>query len=529
MPARPPAAKPPQIVPDSDSETGEPSSSAPKSAADASAVHATEARAGRRPRPLLPPGTVGQRGVALALLLVAAGALLHHYAEARLPGLVAVGALLVFCLIGQGYFRLRERLLLGVAVVLTVAEFAVEPEALASVRAGLERASFLAAFMLLLGILRDAAATSPAVQATGRFLTQQPPSRRYSAIAGGSHVLTVLLNMGALSLLAPLIQAGTRASRESGDPGWIADIKERRQFSASLRGFAMVIVWAPTTVTQALLAGLFPESDTIRAILYGLGFAALGLGLGWLEDRLRWAQLRRRMAREGRPPAQATPPPLGALRDFACVCAALIGLAMLLRWVFAVETVPALMLAAPVLTVAWIFLQHRGEGAGRAAAVTGGRVREILGRSVPAASPEAITLAAAGYIGTMLAALVPPELVALAASPEVMPPLLLLALLPLLVVLVVQFALTPIVMAVFLGTALGSLDPLPVDANLLVLALSGGWALAMTASPFAAGALILQRMTGLRATDLTWRWNGLYSLLAYLLLLGWLTLLYVAV
>jgi hypothetical protein len=158
--------------------------------------------------------------------------------------------------------------------------------------------------------------------------------------------------------------------------------------------------------------------------------------------------------------------------------------------------------------------------------LTLGRVGAILGRQVPASSPEAVTLAAAGYIGVVLAALVPPEWIARAASPDAIHPMALLALIPLLMILATQVALTPIVTAVFVGTALGKLETLPADPALLVIALSGGWAIAMTASPFAAGALVLNRMTGLSAVDLTWRWNGLYSALAYVLLVAWLWVLF---
>ncbi len=486
-----------------------------------------EARTASAPVPGEARADAVARVLAALLVTVAAGALVEHYAGLEAAGLAAVLALLAFCVVGQRHFRLRERILIAVATLLTVAEFALEPDAAATVRRGLDQAAFLAAFMLLLAVLRDAAATSPAVEATGRFLTEQPPNRRYGAIAGGAHVLTTLLNMGALSLLAPLIKAGVRASRAAGVDPAIADVKERRQFSAAMRGFQMVIVWAPTTVTQALLASLFPGADGARVILAGLGLAALTMAMGWVEDTVRWRPLRRRLAREGRSPVRtAMAAPVRALVHFAGVCAALVALAVLVRLVFAVETVPALMLAAPVLTVAWIWWQGRSAGSRQAGVLAARRAGAIVSRGLPAASPEAMTLASAGYIGVMLAALVPPEAIALAASPEVIHPFLLLALLPLLIVVAVQFALTPIVVAVFVGTALGKVETLPVDPALLVIALSGGWALAMTASPFAAGALVLNRMTGIPATRLTWAWNGLYSVFAYGVLLAWLAVLF---
>ncbi len=467
-----------------------------------------------------------RRLVAGLLSAVAVGAMVQHYAHVAAPGWLAIAAYLGFCVAGQGLFRLRERLLLSVAVALTLLEFLFGSDAPATVHRALEQASFLAAFMLLLGVLKEAAASSPAVIACGRYLTRQPPGRRYSAIAGGAHILTVLLNFGSLSLLSPLVQAGVRAGREAGDPDWIAAIKERRQMSALVRGFAVAIVWAPTTVTQAILISLFPATDTLLVLLAGLGLAALCLTLGWTEDRLRWLRVRRRLQREGKAPVYGRDPaPRTAFRDFALVSASLIGLAAAIRLLTGVETVPALMLASPILTLAWIYRQSRGHGWRVAAGATARRAVGIVGRAVPASSPEALTLSTAGYIGIMLAALVPGDLVAAVASPEVLPPALLLILLPAVIILATQVALTAIVMVVFIGSALGGLDPLPLPPDLMVIAMAGGWAISLTASPFAAGALIISRMTGLSPFDMTWRWNGLYSLLAYLLLAAWLLVL----
>src|SRR3546814_8172124 len=82
-------------------------------------------------------------------------------------------------------------------------------------------------------------------------VTQQPPQWRFLAVFLGSHFFSVLINLGSLSLLAPIIQRGVRGDklkREELDE--IALVRERRQLSALLRGFAWFLVWAPTAVTQ---------------------------------------------------------------------------------------------------------------------------------------------------------------------------------------------------------------------------------------------------------------------------------------
>jgi hypothetical protein len=477
------------------------------------------------PTSTAPPAHRRDRAIAVLLTALMAAALLRIYAGWEGFADIAIAALLGFCIVGRGFFRMREAFLISVALVMTVAALATGQGG--AIFHALDRASFLAAFMLLLSVLRDAAATSPSVAASGRFLTRQPPQRRYGAIALGSHVLTVLLNMGALNMLAPLIGAGVQDARDRGESARIVAVKERRQYSACMRGFATAITWAPTTVTQALLATLIPGADPWLVIAAGLGFVTLSMALGMAEDIIRWAPMRRELVRSGAlPPRDAVPAPWRALGGVAGACAALASLALAAASLFGVGTVPALMLSAPILTVAWISVQNRAlgpRGAGRVAARRGGA---ILGRSVPASSPEAITLAVAGYIGIMLAALAPTGWAGHVAAS--LHPVALMALMPLVILIAVQAALTPIVMAVFLGSALSAAGPLGIDPALLILSIAGGWAIALTASPFAAGALVLGRATGIPGAQLTWGWNLGYSAMLYALLVGWLALLHAA-
>jgi len=68
------------------------------------------------------------------------------------------------------------------------------------------------------------------------------------------------------------------------------------------------------------------------------------------------------------------------------------------------------------------------------------------------------------------------------------------------------------------GDALRILPGLPASPTLTALALSAGWALSMTCSPFASVVLLLTRMTGHPGTRLTWVWNGAFTALAVLTL-----------
>ncbi|MEC7191493.1 MAG: hypothetical protein VXW18_10355, partial [Pseudomonadota bacterium] len=77
---------------------------------------------------------------------------------------------------------------------------------------------------------------------------------------------------------------------------------------------------------------------------------------------------------------------------------------------------------------------------------------------------------------------------------------------------------SPIMMAVFFGSLLGSLPVLPVDPTLAALAISCGWALSMTTSPFATVVLMVSSLNGKSPLQLTLGWNSVFSIMATLCL-----------
>src|SRR3546814_12575428 len=76
-----------------------------------------------------------------------------------------------------------------------------------------------------------------------------------------------------------LFRSGDSLTREQLDE--IGLVRERRQLSALLRGFAWFLVWAPTAVTQAILPTLIPGVDPGRLMVTGLCVALLMLAVSW--------------------------------------------------------------------------------------------------------------------------------------------------------------------------------------------------------------------------------------------------------
>lgn len=297
-------------------------------------------------------------GAVLAALMMSELAFLYTGHElARLP---AHGAAAAFLLAGLPFFRLREFYLISVAAVLTAIAFWIGAGSVEVVREGLDQAAFLVAFIMLLKLLETGATTSGAIVACGAFLTRQRPGRRYAGLALGAHVLGVIVNLGTVSLLAPLIQRGVREGRPPGEPlDDIARVREQRQLCALIRGFSWMVVWSPTAVALAVLLTLLPGVDGARLSALGLATAMVLLLVGWAEDWLRWRPFRRRLIAEHRlPEYELTPFPARAFAQLFGVCALLAGLSAIFAGIGGVAIVPGLMLAAPVAGIGWIMAQN---------------------------------------------------------------------------------------------------------------------------------------------------------------------------
>ncbi len=442
------------------------------------------------------------------------------YTGSPLAQILARGTALGFYAVAITGLGLRERLLVTVCLGL-VAALILGGDFAAAWRA-LDQAVFLIAFVQTMGLLREAAVRSAAIREVGAYLTRQPPKRRNLAVLIGGHAFGALLNFGSLSLLAPLIQSGVRAT--SPDPE-IARIREQRQLSALLRGFSWIVVWAPTTVTQALLADTLPGADGRVLAILGLATTALMIGLAWGEDHLVWRATGARLRASGRLSQDKPRLPRRAARNLAGVCAMLVGSTIAVRWAAGVSTVSALMLTGVVCLVLWTLLQQMPQGLATALRGTGEALKDVALRAVPNGARECATLGASGFIGVAAAALAPIDTIASWLAAMQFDPSLFLIALPMMVVLAGQIALSPIMMVVFLASIVANLPAPPADETLIAFALSCGWAITMTASPNAAGALIMARVTGRSPYELTWRWNLRFSLLAFGVLAAVFTLL----
>jgi hypothetical protein len=418
-------------------------------------------------------------------------------------------AFLGLCLCMVPIFKLREWVLITIAILLAIG-LSQRSSGADEIFFALDRAAFFAAFIYLVTLLKEAAQRSNSVLQLGVFLTRQPPGKRFYSLAFGGHIMGVLLNFGAISLLTPLIQRGARAGGMSTDKQRLqAGNLEQQQISALIRGFAWMIMWSPTALTQVVLFTSFPTIDLKIVIPLGILSSLVMVFLGRIEDRFRWRHVQMDISYD-----RQLFPKRAAIR-FSIICTMLIGATFIIAYLTNVSGALALMLVAPLIMVGWIFEQSFETKVLQAAKSTYVNLGEILSRTSNVLGRSAFTLGAAGFIGEAAAKLAPIEMFAAHLETFAMPGWIILVSLPIIINLCGQIALSPILVVVFLSSVINQLPVLPADPNLIVFALGAGWALSMTASPNASATLLISGVTGIPATTLTWRWNGIYALLCF--------------
>lgn len=430
----------------------------------------------------------GARGATLSLLAILIFAAVLVVAT-NLPvfDILARGAFLALCLWGLRVMSVRETILLIFAFAVT-AWAGIGP----AVWDALDLAAFFAAFIAALTMMRDVAARSGAIRAVGRYLLYQPSGRRFYATAFGGHGLGVFLNFGAVSLLTPMIQESVKDEQGQKD-----EALERRQLSALIRGFAWVLLWAPTTLTQAVLLTLFQDVSWMDIAPLGIATALGFVIVGRLYDRWEW---------RGPSPAPSVieAVPKRAFGIVFGICVALIGATSVASGSFDWSIAQALMLVAPVVTVVWFAAQ-------------GDRLRALpplLALSAADMARSAVALGLSGYIGRLLGQTLPFERI-IWFDVSSLPGWALLAVLPLIITLGGQIALSPILLVVLLGEILGALGPLPTGQWQIFYALSIGWSLSMTAAPNATATLLIAASARIPPTRLTWEWNLRYGAVCY--------------
>ena len=273
-----------------------------------------------------------------------------------------------------------------------------------------------------------------------------------------------------------------------------------------------MILWAPTTLTQAVLLTIFTDVTWAQAAGMGIGTAALFIIVGRLYDWWEW---------RGAPthdPSNILPLPSRALAVVIGICAVLIGATTIGSLVFGFSIAQVLLFVAPTVTWAWFLGQDPPMLTGIAHRT--GALFTALTPSAINLARSAVALGVAGYLGRLIGQTLPMEQMAESIGLASWPGWVFLALLPILINLGGQIALSPILIVVLLGEIFRNATALPTGQAEIYFALSVGWALSMTMSPNATATLLISATCRIPPTTLTWGWNLRYGLICYALSVG---------
>jgi hypothetical protein len=447
------------------------------------------------------------RFTALTLVALSSSEIAFQFFGSSTAQLASRFAFLILCACLIPYFKLRDWAL-AIFAALLIFGLCRREGGIPDILFALDRAAFFAAFIYLVTLLKEAAERSPSVLDLGIYLTNQPPGRRYYALAFGGHATGILLNFGAISLLSPLVQRGARSKgTETPELKRAAEVLEQQQISAIIRGFTWMVMWSPASLAQVVLFTTVPDADMRITIPLGIAATIVMILVGRFEDRLRWRKKPADTSEE-KPDF-----PYKAAVRFSVICSILIGATLIVAWISSVSLVLALMFVAPLLVAAWFFEHNYTGSLLQSVKATAASFTKMLCQSSIISGHSAITLGIAGFIGVAASKIAPVEVFSAKLEAVGMPDWLLLISLPIIILLCGQIALSPILVVVFMGSVLSEFQTPAADPNLVFFALGSGWALSMVASPNASATLLLSGICGVPPTTLTWRWNGVYAVL----------------
>lgn len=182
-----------------------------------------------------------------------------------LATIVGVALAIVLALaIVRASAHIRLLFVLAIAVAASLAWWQGVPEALVT---GFERAAIFGAFLPSVLLLRATAETSPRIEGLRHSVDRLDAQASQNWTLYGSHVLGAVLNVGAMSVLAPVVTRGAN------------DSQRIALASSAARGVGTAVMWSPFFVAMGFTSQLVPRLHIWQTIAVGSGLSLIGLAL----------------------------------------------------------------------------------------------------------------------------------------------------------------------------------------------------------------------------------------------------------
>jgi hypothetical protein len=454
------------------------------------------------------------RASGIVLLATVVLVLFVEWGGGRPFGLAAGVLVVLYLAMVAGRVGWSGRGFIGVGLLLAGVSAFTRPDWGAMIEAALKSGSFVAAFFVSLAWLRNASETSPTIERCGRFLADQRPGRRYLALTLGGHVFGLMLNYGAITLLGSLSQSALRREADAE----IRAIRTKRMLLAVQRGFISTLCWSPLSFSLAITTAIIPGATWSGSLGYCLVSAAILMALGWALDAVF-------KPTPARPPSERPPPhgSWGILLPLLGLLALLMALVGGIKVVTGVRAVAAVMMAAPMLSLGWIWLQERDANA-RPLALVGRRAVTYVVHDLADFRAELVLLIMAATIGALGASLLGPVVARAGLDAATVPGWIIVVALVWLAPVAGQLGMNPILSVSLVAPLLPAPSALGVSPAAVIVALTAGWALGGASSPFTATTLLVGAFGRVSAHRVGLQWNGLYTMLGGGLMCVWVAI-----
>ncbi|MGO1692960.1 MAG: hypothetical protein ACTHY7_08055 [Marinobacter sp.] len=398
---------------------------------------------------------------------------------ALLPGMAGLGASAVSLAVILGWQDMRRvpKAVFVVAGLAMVFALGRDPGLVSSAAGNMSR---LAGLILAVTLLSSVLSRTKDLQKISASLFSGNPSARYLSLSFGTSLVSIPLNFGSVAVVGSLVGERMRSSGDS--PA------TRNATRAVLRGFGVSPTFSPLSISVVLTLTLLPGLSSLQLLLFTVPFSATLVlcGLIWREPETT---------------QQSDTPENRA------------GLAPWLRF------------AALILAIcAGVFLLSHQYQFSYAHAVTLSCIGAVLGARLLAwsrqtnpplvnmsnVSNELAIVGGSAFIGSVISGAVLGQLSGDPSVPIWLWPVI-AACVPWVFFAAGLAGVNPIVIGTLAGGILGVIWP---DNALIGLGVGmvTGWGITAFGTPFAANALIMERLTGYKAMDASFRWNLRLSL-----------------
>lgn len=440
-----------------------------------------------------------------AVMMIAGGAVAWDVAAIGWAHGVAEVAVLLLVALEFSAVTRGCQILLAACVVVAATAALVVSDVTGVLLHGLSGAAFVIGLFSTLSLLRDAAETSTLVRQCGELMVRQPPGRRYLVLSFGSHLISIILNFGVLTLLGTMIQRGNTLESAGGDAR-IAGIRTQRMMTATLRGFAMMTVWSPLTVAFTITQSSIPGLDWGVLVPLQMVLAVLLLGLGWGLDRRAFpAPLARPM-----PAAMGESPGMRPVAGLTALIAAVVTGSVVLAGLLSIRPVVGAMMVVPVSAWIWLTVQRWPIDGFSAPGTALLRLGKRLTISMPAFRNEFVIVGSATFMGIVGAAMIPIETTAALLSRLPLPPAVIMVLLVWAMMAAARYGVPQIVSVALVGHAISSIGVPGYHPLVLASGLMGAWGLSACTTPVGAATISIARMSGVTTQTVAREWNGLF-------------------